>query len=233
MFFSKSNIANNKADIFVMGEKIKVVSEFKYLGILIDSRLTFKSQIKKVCKQVKFNIANFRYIRSHLSLQAAKMFMYSMVLSHITYCLTTWSQANKTTLKPLESLYKQTIKILDRKPSRYHQCAILQKHKLLSWENVIRYSNLCLIFKIIHGLSSPPLSQFVNIRNATNRVTQGAARGDCCSSQEKYLQSECFTVTAAQEWNCVPQNIRELTTYTLFKKHLKIWLITHQICQHR
>jgi len=63
MYFSKSNIANNQADIFVMGEKIKVVSEFKYLGILIDSKLTFKSQIKQVCNRVKFNIANFRFIR--------------------------------------------------------------------------------------------------------------------------------------------------------------------------
>lgn len=182
---------------------------------------------------MKVNIAHFRYIRSHLSLQAAKMFMYSVVLSHITYCLTTWSQANKITLEPLESLYKQTIKILDRKPSRYHQCAILQKHKLLSWENVIKYSNLCLIFKIIHGLSSPPLSLFVNIRNATHRVTRGAARGDCVVPLRKSAFSQsAFSVTAAEEWNCVPQNIRELTTYTLFKKHLKNWFTTHQIRQH-
>ncbi|XP_046707928.1 uncharacterized protein LOC124387560 [Silurus meridionalis] len=170
MFFSKSNIANNQADIYVTGEKIKSVSEFKYLGIIIDSKLTFKSQIKKVCNRVKFNIANFRFIRSNLSLQAAKMFMYSMVMPHMTYCLTTWSQANKTTLKSLESLYKQTIKIVDKKTLRYHHCAILQKHKFLSWENVIKYSNLCLLYKIIHGLSSLPLSQFVNIKNTTQLI---------------------------------------------------------------
>jgi len=99
----------------VSGEKIKVVSEFKYLGIILDSKLTFKSQIKQVCNRVKFNIANFCFIQSHLSTEAAKMFMYSMVLPHITYCLTTWSQAKKTMLKPLESLYKQTIKIFDKK----------------------------------------------------------------------------------------------------------------------
>lgn len=222
MFFSKSNIENSQADIYVTGEKIKVVSEFKYLGIIIDSKLTFKSQIKKVCNRVKFNIANFRFIRSNLSLQAAKMFMYCMVLSHITYCLTTWSQANKTTLKSLESLYKQTIKIMDKKPLRYHHCAILQKHKLLSWENVIKNSNLCLFYKIIHGLSSPPLSQFVNIRNTAQRVTRGSARGDCVVPLRKSTFSQsAFSVRAAQEWNSVPQNIRELTTYTLFKNHLK------------
>ena len=42
------------------------------------------------------------------------MYTHSMVLSHITYCLSTWSHGSTTTLKPLESLYKQTLKILDK-----------------------------------------------------------------------------------------------------------------------
>lgn len=50
MFFTKSNITNNVTDVFVAREKIKVVNEYKYLGVLIDSKFTFKSHIKKVCK---------------------------------------------------------------------------------------------------------------------------------------------------------------------------------------
>lgn len=145
-----------------------------------------------------------------------------MVMSNLTYCLTTWSQANKTTLKPIESLYKQTIKILHKKPQRYHHCNILQKHHLLGWENVIKYSNLCLIYKIIHGLSSPPLSHFVNIRRSTHRVTRGAAREDCIVPLCKSAFSQsAFSVTASREWNSVPMSIRELVTYSLFKKRLK------------
>uniref|UniRef100_A0A3Q3A9Z2 receptor protein-tyrosine kinase n=1 Tax=Kryptolebias marmoratus TaxID=37003 RepID=A0A3Q3A9Z2_KRYMA len=43
----------------------------------------------------------------------------------------TWGQANLLTLKPVEILYKQTIKILDRKPEGYLHCNILTKHHLL------------------------------------------------------------------------------------------------------
>ncbi len=45
-----------------------------------------------------------------MSLEAAKMYMYSMVISHIIYCLNTWSQVSSVTLKPLESLYKRKLK---------------------------------------------------------------------------------------------------------------------------
>ncbi len=110
--------------------------QYKYLGILIDSKLTFKAQVKKV----KFNLYNFMFIRDYMSLEAAKMYMYSMVISHMTYCLSTWSQASSVTLKPLESLYKRTIKVFDKKSVHYHNCAILKKYNLLSWENMIKYA---------------------------------------------------------------------------------------------
>lgn len=116
MFFSRSNSSSVEPDVYVSGDRIQVVPEYKYLGVLIDSKLTFKSQVKRVCSRVKFNIANFCFIRSHLSMQATKIYMHAMVMSHINYCLTTWSQTNTTALKPLETLYKQTIKILDKKP---------------------------------------------------------------------------------------------------------------------
>ncbi len=47
-----------------------------------------------------------------------------MIFSHITYCLTTWSQASNTSLKPILSLYKQTLKVLDKKTIHYHHCDI-------------------------------------------------------------------------------------------------------------
>ncbi len=59
-----------------------------------------------------------------MSTKAAKMFMHSMIFSHITYYLTLWSQASNTSLKPILSIYKQTLKVLDKKTIHYHHCDI-------------------------------------------------------------------------------------------------------------
>ncbi len=95
--FSKSNSIIKEPDVYVSGVRLQVVPQYKYQGILIDSKLTFKAQVKKVCKQVKFNLYNFKFIRDYMSLEAAKMYMYSMVISNMTYCLTTWPQASSVT----------------------------------------------------------------------------------------------------------------------------------------
>ncbi len=83
-------------DVFVKAEKLKVVSDFKYLGVILDSILTFQKHAKMVSKIIPFNLANFRHIRPCLTIEAAKLFMHSMIFSHSKYCLTSWSQASTT-----------------------------------------------------------------------------------------------------------------------------------------
>ncbi len=45
MFFSKSNSIIKEPDVYMSGVRLQVVPQYKYLGILIDSKLTFKAQV--------------------------------------------------------------------------------------------------------------------------------------------------------------------------------------------
>lgn len=85
-----------KADVFVQEQKLEVVHELKYLGLLLDSQLSFKKHVKNVVglNIAKFNLANFRFIRNSLTNEAAVLFKNSMIIPHITYCMTTWTQTS-------------------------------------------------------------------------------------------------------------------------------------------
>ena len=48
MFFTKRATDATEPDVYVSGEKFQVVSDFKYLGIILDSNLSFKKHVKKV-----------------------------------------------------------------------------------------------------------------------------------------------------------------------------------------
>ena len=126
MYFSNKRNAQQQPDIFVNGEVITIVDNFKYLGVIIDSNLNFKKHIKKISRNVRVSLINFRHIRHQLPIHAAKLFMHSMILSHLSYCATSWSQAGVTTLKPLYTLYKQVVNVFDKKPRNYHHCTIIK-----------------------------------------------------------------------------------------------------------
>lgn len=233
MFFSKTNRASFNPDIIVAGEKLRIVNQYKYLGLVIDSHLSFKAHIEKLCKIIKFNLANFRSIRNDMSTEAALIFLHSMIFSHLNYCFTSWSQASQSAKRPLETLYKQAIKIMDKKPRHYHHCAILKKHSLLNWNSIHKFLNLNLIYKVTHDLAPAPLAEFISQRNSSERVTRGFATGDCVIPLRRSVFSRsAWSVRGATEWNSIPEEVRQLNTYKAFTKKLKIWLINNYVCQH-
>ena len=107
------------SNVFLNGAEIELVSHFKYLGVILDSNLTFKKHIKKVSNTIKFNLQNVKLIRPFLTVNAAKSYLHSMILSHIEYCFTNWLFACATNLKPIEQLYKRAIKVFDRRLTCY------------------------------------------------------------------------------------------------------------------
>ncbi len=83
------NLKNKALDVFKVKsdqKEIKVVSELKYLGVIVDSKLKFDAHIKKMSKTIKTNLNCFRMIRPCISLKAAQVFMHAMILSHIYAC---------------------------------------------------------------------------------------------------------------------------------------------------
>ena len=62
MFYTKRATDATEPDVYGSGEKFQVASDFKYLGIIVDSKLSFKKQVKKVNQITKFNLGHFRFI---------------------------------------------------------------------------------------------------------------------------------------------------------------------------
>ncbi len=68
MFITKTKNLSVVPDVFVSGEILQVVSEYKYLGVLIDSKLSFKtlSGSCKIClKRLKKGIPKVNHCKSY------------------------------------------------------------------------------------------------------------------------------------------------------------------------
>lgn len=115
MFFSKRAINIARSNVYFGDQELQLVNEVKYLGVLLDSTLSFKKHVKMISRIIKYNVANFNQIRRSMTDQAAMMYLHCMIFSHIGYCITTWSLTGVTILKPIERLYKRALKILDKK----------------------------------------------------------------------------------------------------------------------
>ncbi len=164
----------------VCGPGSHIHADFKYL-VYILKQSYFKSHIKKVCSHIKFNLANFRYASSCMSTKAAEMFIYAfndLLTYHLLFA--TWSQASNTSLKTILSLYKQTLKVLDRKSIHHHHC----KKKKSCIEPVCKRT-----------------TNWLNINEKCSK------RGLYTPFKKNAFSETVFSVRAAREWNSIPTYI--------------------------
>ena len=233
MIFDKRPPNTDHSGVFLGGEELALVSEFRYLGVILDSTLSFRKHIKKVSNSVKYNLANFRQIRNSLTSSAALLFLHCMVFSHIDYCLTSWSLACTTALKPIESLYKKALKTLDKKPISFHICKILKKYNFFSFHNFKTFRFACFIYKSLNGLAPPPLNEFIKKKALGGMSTRACVRGDCDIPHRRTTYGRnVLSVVGGDIWNSLPSTIRECPTFSSFKGNLKHWLRSHQNCDH-
>ncbi len=106
MCFSMKDIPQSgKPRLTMQGEEGEMVNTFKFLGVVLDSRLKFDKHVKiiYISKTIKSNLNCFKLIRHHISIKAAQLY-HAMIFSHMSYCVTVWSQAPLTTVKLIASL---------------------------------------------------------------------------------------------------------------------------------
>ena len=124
-----------------------------------------------------------------------------------------------TVIRPLESLYKQTLKTLDKKPMHFHHCRVLEKYNLLIFENFRLFSNLCLVYKILNGLAPPPLCDFVYTRSVTSIGSSGISSIKNCTIPFHHTAfgQSAFSVKATSQWNVLPDDTKNCSSISMFK----------------
>ena len=86
-----------KKSITIKINKAIIEKEYiKYLGVLIDSTLSWKHHVSNISKKISRSIGIMYKLRPFLPLNVLKNVYYSLVYSHIVYSIEVWGSALKT-----------------------------------------------------------------------------------------------------------------------------------------
>ena len=110
----------NDVTLKLNGQNIERVKVFKYLGVEIDSNLSFMQQFDKVSKKVSSGLGYMYSIKRNLTEHVMKMLLCSYVLSYIEYCTEIWLVQTDLTILPLQ-------KKLDRFLVAYYYPSLVKK----------------------------------------------------------------------------------------------------------
>ena len=87
--------------------RIKIVNKFKFLGIIIDNKLDWNSQINYLCTKLSIAIAILNKVKFKLKNKSLVLQYNAFFYSHLNYCSHIWSNTLITKLNKINTLQKK------------------------------------------------------------------------------------------------------------------------------
>ena len=91
---------------------IKEVKHIKYLGVIVDSTLSWKEHISKISKTISKFCGILYKIRPFVNIRILKMLYNSLIYSRLTYGAEVWTLSNKTLLNSIHTIQKKLVRIM-------------------------------------------------------------------------------------------------------------------------
>jgi len=199
---------------------IEQVHEHKVLGVILDDEMNWHSHVNHISKTLSKNLFLLYHLKHYVGTEARLSFYYAHILSHINYASNVWCGASANNLKLLQSLHRRAAKIILPDPALTTE----EKQRqlgILSLNNQFTYNIAMLVFKARLDIAPQYLKDLL--------VSPSSRYGS-----EKYILplpridifKTSFSFCGPSVWNSLPSCILQCTTFGIFKKRLREFLLS-------
>ena len=151
MLISRKRRGLHPPPLLLDGMPLEQVENFKYLGILLSSDLSWSAHIDSICNKAR-KLIGLLYRRFYADLESDKLLeMYKLLVRpHLEYAAPVWDPHLVKDTSNLERVQKFGLRMCMKNwDASYHD--LLDMSQMPTLENRRLYLKLCTLFKIAHG----------------------------------------------------------------------------------
>mgnify|MGYP007058289051 FL=1 len=216
-----SKLFNLKID----GVNIKQVFTVRYLGVTFDSNLTWKNHINELCSKLSKTVGVISKLRYNVNVDILTMLYYSLIYPFLIYGVQVWGLTYPTYLKPVTTLQKRVVRIMTFSEPMSHSEPLFKSLNLLKFNDIIHSEILSFVYQWFHKLiPSCFLEFFKPISSIHNYPTRQSVNENLFIKSIRTTQYGIRSLhfTGSHLWNSLPNTIKQITSFSRFRKTLKI-----------
>ena len=198
MHFDPVNINKNSDidsttnyNLKIHNTSIKQVTQTKFLGVIIDEKLTWQTHITQLKRKLACCAGLLNRIKNHIPEYLHKDLYHTLFESHLRYGITVWGGVSHNKLLPLFRIQKKCLRILfgDRESylGKFQTCArsrpcgnqilgdefyekehskpLFNKHEILTIHNLYMYHCITEVYKTLKFKTPLPIYKLFNLSN--------------------------------------------------------------------
>ena len=144
---------------------IEQKSEGKFLGIIIDDEISWKSHLNHISSKISKTIALLRFLRYTFPKHILKTLYMTLIYPYFNYCNLIWGAADPTAMVPLNLLHKKAIRIISRAKYLENTEPLFISMSLLTLTELYKLNCIMFIYKCLYS------NLFTQFRNKMFRGT--------------------------------------------------------------
>ena len=211
--------------LHLYGECIEKVNKTKFLGVIVDQKLSFSHHIDYIKKKIAKNIGIISKTRNYFDTSTLITLYYTFIYPYLTYCIEVWGSAASTHINSLLILQKRVCRIITFSHWHEHTPPIFKELKLLTINDIYTLSLAMFMFRFINRLLPSIFNDYFTLnttRHSRNTRQRNSYHIPLCrlSTTQKFIKYRCVNL-----WNSLENSVKNHNSLSSFKKAIKSNLI--------
>ena len=168
VIFSAKNKPLKLVTIIINRQAIQQKDYVKYLGVLIDSKLSFKQHITVITKKISRAIGLLYKLRHYVTRKVLIMMYYSLIYPFLIYALPIYGTADYI----IHILQKKVVRLVTFSDPISHSLPIFKELEVLTIFEVFKVETSKFVFESLNHMNPHQFHDFFtypsNARNTTN-----------------------------------------------------------------
>ena len=225
MIFTPKNKVIDDIEVKIHDVQIQRVYTTKFLGVQIDSKLTWKMHIEYTCKKLSKCVGILCKARKKLYKSTLISLYYSFAYPYFIYCNHVWGTNYPSCLERIYLIQKKLIRIITCSPFRAHTGPLYFANKILNVYDINDYIIGSFMYECLYG-TIPEIFRNYFQRNADVHDHNLRNVNDLYVPYGRLdIRKFSIKIAGANLWNSLPSFVKNSQSNHIFKKNMRHYLV--------
>ena len=205
-------------------KKIKHENHVCFLGVLLDSNLSWKTHLNELSKKLSRTVGLFYKIRHYAALDTLVLLYHGLFAPSISYGVSVWGLTYPSMIEPVFVIQKKIMKVITCNEMIAHSIPIFDSLQILRLNDVFQLQLASFVYECVNNLSPLYFRNYFTAISSTHSIgTRQSKRGDLFVERTNTTQYGIRSIhfSGARLWNSLLITIRESPSLPNFRNKLK------------
>ena len=198
----------------------------KFLGITLESTLSWTEHIQKVHSYVSRNIGILYKLQDFLNEKSLFTLYNGLVLPHINYCNIIWGNCGQTKINSILLLQKKALRIVTHSPYRASTEPLFSNLKTLKINEIHTLQTGSFMFKYSHKLLPRTFHETFHQNSSIHSYPTRRSNDYHLENPKTTIAQRSVKHHGPDIWNSLPAQLKSIKSLKTFKVHLKSHLLS-------